>query len=351
MFKEDVGPSMFEKKTKPLPNAEVSKERESSSDRTLDNFFSDINTPSNAFYIDKKMETNDLEQKMMELESLLSQLEEASFAERDVIERESSLLAQIPSITEDVRGFLEQRKNDPNTIMKEGAENESYISFNGEEKSVVKVSKERHDYDVVSVVKLMRNMCALELFQRNRKDFMSLEEGNMDIEVVFDNIAIVKDEEGRYKRIITQPFIEVDSIKAAMEGHEEYDDFSKAWKKFLEQIGLLQATAEVALDITDSSQGAKPSRGNVALTENVMVADPEEEGGEYVFKIIDLDVFDDPLMDTKAEKGEQNKFYAGEQIRKKGSLLSAMKVFVTNLAREKYVKPMQDKFTKKEMDK
>jgi len=69
-----------------------------------------------------------------------------------------------------------------------------------------------------------------------------------------------------------------------MAGREEYDDFDKAWKKFLEQIGLLQATAEVALDITDSSQGAKPSRGNVALTENVMVESPEEEGGEYILK-------------------------------------------------------------------
>lgn len=317
----------------------------------LDNYFNEIATPENVFCFDKTMKTKDLETRMQELEVLLAKLENASSAERAKIQAEDPLICAIPDFSADVTSYLEDKALDSSVQVKEGAENKSYIYYDDGAKRVIKVSKERHDYDLISVVKLMRNMYALELFERNQDSFMSFEEGDISIDVVFDQIIIAKDDQGRYKRIITQPFVEAGSIKEEMASQNaETVEFRQAWKKFLEQIGLLQATAEVALDITDSSQGGKPSRGNVALTENVKVEEGDKDG-QYIFRIIDLDVFDDPLMDTKKNNGEQHKFYASEQLRNRGSVIGAIKVFVTNMARERYVKPMQDIYTKKELDK
>jgi hypothetical protein len=312
-------------------------------------FVQGAKSEENLFYLDKELTLEELRERFQQFNQLLERFEKASFGEREEIEK-SDLFSQIPTITADAQSYLTELRSDPNTEITAGAENENYIYTEGEQKKVIKVSKERHDYDVASVIKLMRNMYALQLFEKECPAFMSLQEGNIDIKVMFENIVVYKDAEGKYKRIIEQPFADGEPIKKKMANQEEEPELQAAWKKFLEQIGLLQATAEVVLDITDSTQGAKPSRGDVSQTENVFI---DENEGVYQFQIIDIDVFDDPLMDTKKEKGTQHKFYASEHVRKRGlaGIVPAIKVFVTNLAREEYVKKLQDVFTKKEMDK
>ena len=321
------------------------------SELNFSNFIKEVKTSDSVFWLDKELSIEEIEERKCRLEELLAKMEKASPAQRKILEQESEL-SRIPSITEEARVYLNALEKDPETEQTEGAENKNLIFVNSAgEKRVLKVSKGRHDQDPISIVKLMRNMCALELFERQQKEFMSLQEGEININVLFDNIVIYRDAEGNYKRMIDQPFAKGESVGRLMAGRQEYDDLQKAWKKFLEQIDLLQATSEVVLDITDSTQGAKPSRGDVSRTGNVFVERSNDSDTDYNFQIIDIDVFDDPLMDTKKEKGLQHKFSASEQIRKKGSISSAIKVFLTNISRELYVKPMQDHYIKKELEK
>ncbi len=317
----------------------------------FDRFIAAAKNESNIFWLDKNLPTEKLKQRIQRLEKLLEKLEKASSEERLALEKTSEL-GRIPQITLAAEDYIDELSLAESTEKTEGAENKNLIFVDSAgDKKVLKISKGRHDQDVVSIVKLMRNMCALELFERRQKDFMSLQEGEINISVLFDNIIIYRDAEGNYKRVIDQPFAKGKPVGKLMAGRQEYDDLQKAWKKFLEQIGLLQATSEVVLDITDSTQGAKPSRGDVSRTENVFVDQPEAAGGIYNFQIIDIDVFDDPLFDTKKQKGDQHKFYASEQLRRRGSVLSAIKVFLTNMSRERYVKLMQDRYIEKEMNK
>lgn len=298
------------------------------------------------------MPTEVIEAKKVRLEELLAQFEQATLEERTELEQNTPELAAIVTITPEATAYLQRVRGDAGTDVQAGAENENYIyTDEAGERRVIKMSKERHDYDAISVLKLMRNMCALELFERQYPSFGTMQTGRMKIDMLYDDMMVFKDEQGHYKRMIRQRFVEGASVGQMLKEKDVPYEFTEAWKKFLEQIGLLQVTAEVSLDITDSTQGVKPSRGNVAQTNNVIVESPGEPTGEYIFHVIDLDVFDDPLMDTLAEKGRQHKFYATEQLRKRGSILGAIKVFLTNMSRELYVKPMQDRYTKREMEK
>ncbi len=320
------------------------------SEKELKDFVEDAKKRDGVFHLDKSLSIEQLETKLGELEGLIEEFEKGDTQKRT--ELEGRVLDSVPEIPPQAQDFLDSLHLMPT---KEGAENKSYFLSDKEsgEERVVKLSKSRHDADFGSVLKLMRNMFALELFQKKQEagEFMSLQDGNMKLEVLFDSITIYRDKAGNYKRLIEQPFAEGKPIKEKVQEAGDDIEFQKAWKKFLEQMGLLQAVSEVVLDLTDSTQGARPSRGDVSKTENVFVKDPEESDGNYVFQIIDLDVFDAPLMDTKQEKGAQHKFYPKEQLRKAQSVLQALKVLATNISRDSYVSKMQERYVDDEMNK
>ncbi|MDD5290519.1 MAG: hypothetical protein PHZ04_00170 [Patescibacteria group bacterium] len=315
----------------------------------LENFIAKSKQPYNLLYIDKNISPEEIKERIAVLDELYKEFKGASLADRTRMEEVMVEMFGIPTIAEDVQNYLDEVAGQEATVKSEGAENKNSI-FLGKElrPQVIKITKERHDVDFASVLKLMREMHAISL----RLDHEQPEGGNVKTGIVFNDMTIYKDKEGNYKRMVRQDYAKGQTVKELPSEIKKDDPgFREAWKVFLRRLEAMKKTDGVVLDISDSDAGFKEARGNVINTGNVFVKLPTEENPEYFFSVIDPDVFD-------AVSGE-HKFDALEHIRKargKGLMalvkgtVEAIKIAATNQARDKVVSEWQNKYVKKELE-
>jgi len=318
-------------------------ERHRAGEEQLERFISQAKQPYNLLYIDKNISKDQIEERIAVLDKLYEEFKGASLADRTRMEEVMVSMFGIPTITEDVQNYLDEVSEHKATLNPEGAENKNSI-FLGKElrPQVIKITKERHDVDFVSVLKLMREMHAISL----RLDHEQPKDDNVKTGIEFNNMTIYKDKDGNYKRMVCQDYAQGQTIKELPPEIKNKDpNFRNAWKVFLGRLESMKETDGVVLDISDSDAGFRPERGNVTNTGNVYVKLPTAENSEYIFSVIDPDVFD-------TVPGE-HKFNALEHIRKKGFLkgiIEAMKMAATNQARDIVVSRWQKKYVEKELE-
>ena len=249
--------------------------------------------------LDRSLNTQQLEERIEILDRLCflyqQQLNsnDAAFMKRALIETFG-----IPTIPKDAQAELSHLESMSN--ISEGAENKNiFYRKDGRFPAVLKITKERHDDDFYSVLKLMRNMHVVAP-QLNR----DVKDETFRAELPFEDMTIYLDEHGKFKRIIRQPYASGTPMKQLPDYVLQSPAFQRSWKDFLVHLRSMEESAGVMLDVTDSSAGFRPERGRVQSTENVFV---RQESDRYVFTVIDPDVFD-------TREGE-HKFSPQENIR------------------------------------
>jgi len=325
----------------PIDLEGVLAERHQQGEKKLDDFINEAKQPFNLLSIDKNISKKQLEQRLALLDLFYEEYTNANLEQRDEMEATMIEMFGIPTITEEIQKYLDEIAEYEDTTHSEGAENKNLIYLgSGLRPQVIKLSKERHDVDFSSVLKLMRNMHAISL----RLDHEADTDDNVSIDISFKDMTIFKDQEGNYKRMVRQKYAPGTSIKELPQDIKDSDEFKAAWRKFLSKVESMKETDQVVLDISDSEAGFKKERGNINNTGNIFVELPTAENANYLFTVIDPDVFDSDLS--------KHKFDPKEHIRKKGlmgGLIDASKILATNIARERVVSRWQDEYVKKEL--
>lgn len=311
-------------------SAAVQEAREHNSE--LEKFAGEAKKFSNLLYIDINLSAGELHDRWTILDSLYNTFKKINFADRNKMEKVLNDVFEIPTITKNLQTYLDEtekkaREKLDGLQFSEGAENKNLI-FQGHElgNKVLKISKERHDSDFTSILKLMRDMHAITLHFNQSGPV----ENNMEAKASFNDMIIYKNQEGSYKRLIRQNFESGISIKKIPEEIKNSPEYIAAWQAFLRQTDNMKHKYGVVLDISDSSKKSY-KRGNISNTENVFVKLPTQPNEKYEFSVIDLDVFDD--------RPGQHKFDPLEQVRKNGlaGVMPALSVGVKNQMRENYV--------------
>ncbi len=320
-------------------NKEVIKEdladRHEKGAKELEAFVSAAQQPYNFLYLNNNLSKSEIEKRMAVLKVLYEAFIGAPLKDRTRMESVLIAMFDIPTIPEDVQRYLDEVGKHAATTLSEGAENKNLIFLGNELQSqVIKISKGRHDVDFASILKLMYNMHAIAL-RFNHEDPPAK---NVKVEIAFSDMTIYRDKYGNLKRVVRQKFAPGETIKElSRETMEDDPEFLEAWKAFLRRVDSMRETHGVVLDISDSTAGFKKERGNVANTGNVFVKRPTTENRNWIFTVIDPDVFD-------TEPGE-HKFNAKEHIRKYGYLkgiIPALKTLFTNQARKIFVLRWQE---------
>ena len=356
---------------KDLREALEKRYKEYDNGQRLDNYVKDQKSPNNLFYLDYTLSPNEMRQRIAILDRLYQLHKGSSVREKAIIEELVKNKFGIEQIPPPVQHQIASISNHRGTTHSEGAENKNsiYVDQNLEAK-VIKETKGRHDFDFTSLLKLMRNMhqIALDLNKGIIIETEDKEQAIVRIQTVFDDQVVHLDHEGNYKRMIRQKFAPGFTIKQinTPESEDRKDDentlsneektkldkirnnpkFNAAWSAFLQEIESTRTNGYV-MDISDSSAGGGPSRGKVFNTGNVFLDIVKNEKGqdEYVFSIIDPDVFD-------TKKGE-DKFFPAEHFRKKGlvkGMVSGIFTFIANVARKYWVEPWQKYYTNQEIE-
>jgi DNA-binding TFAR19-related protein (PDSD5 family) len=298
----------------------------------LERFMDASSKPYNLFHFDRNLPADELAARQEDLEELYALYQEAPLVDRTKIEELTIDACSVPEIPSDVQTYLDQiRKDLPEDKKPGGAENVNLILTDSlARQKVLKMSKDRHEADFSSVLWLMRNMYA----------FSKRFNGNQ-AELLFNDMKIYRDYEGKYKRLVRQDFAAGSAIKDLNPEIKEDPEFLTAWQSFLGKIEEMKETDGVVLDISDSEAGMREVRGDVTNTGNVFV---ERVNGEYRFSVIDPDVFD-------AAKDGQEKFDPKEYIRKHGlrGIGKALAMYATNIARRELVLAWQDKYVQFEL--
>lgn len=330
--------------TEKMQNVDVS-----SLEKKLDAFLNSAKKPYNLLYIDPNISKPALEERMVLLGILYRSFKSASLKDRSRLEPVITKMFGIPQMPDDVSGYLEALHSHPDTQLSAGAENVNMIfNDNSGLKQVIKQTKNRHETDFSSVLKLMYDMHAIALRFNHEPVSENAADNNVEINLSFKDMVVFKDKDGKYRRMVRQNFAGGRSIKELPQSIKEGDpNFRAAWKVFLRKVEAMKKSDGIVLDISDSAAGFKKARGNVANTANVFVEFPDANNPKYRFVVIDPDVFD-------TDKGE-HKFDPKEYLRagkKTGMLkgfIAAAGMAATNAARENVVRPWQDAFMKKEL--
>ncbi|MBW3011263.1 hypothetical protein KY326_03525, partial [Candidatus Woesearchaeota archaeon] len=317
--------------------------------RVLEGFVGRQKRPNNLFYVDFSLSKEQMEQRAKLLDKLYRVYQKASSTERTQIEAVINNLFNIEVIPDEVQEYFDYIENHEATQFSEGAENKNFIFLDADMNGrVFKISKERHDIDFTSLLKLMRDMHTVakslndELEIEARITSKRTEKQTVKIQTIFDDMIIYKDKDGNYKRLIRQEFAPGVSIKEMDPKIKNNPRFRAAWSAFLQKVEQGRKTDGFVLDISNSDAGGGPSRGKVYNTGNIFFT---EVDGKYVFSIIDPDVFD-------TVRGE-HKFDAKEYWRVRGiaGLSRTLKTSVTNMARKYWVEPWQRHYTNSEIRK
>lgn len=325
-------------------------------DAALSAFIQDSKKPYNLFYIDKVMPKGELKERATLLDELYLTFKDLPMVDKDAMQEVVLQMFGIPTVPDSVQSHLQTLETMSRSGVKsdgkesyrfsEGAENKNFI-YRGPtlENEVLKLSKDRHDVDFTSVIKLMRDMHYLALHFDHDRPRSESEDVNVRIHTVFDDMIVYRDQEGNLKRLVRQEYAPGTPIKELQRDIMNYDPkFRAAWKVFLRQVEKMKDEYGLVLDITDSDAGGGPSRGNVANTGNIFVEFPASENDHtYQFHIIDPDVFD-------TARGE-HKFDPKEEIRRKGirGIMKMLKVAATNLARDEVVRRYQNLYVRREL--
>ncbi len=298
---------------------------EVSSTTALDAFLTEAGrTGANLLHLDRSLTTQQLEERIRILDRLCFVYQHQHGNGRNAEFIKNALTAQfnIPTIPKEVEAELSQLES--RCHKKGGAENKNiFYRKNGKYPAVLKITKERHDDDFYSVLKLMRNMHVMAL--RLNRDVPG---EAFRAEVAFEDMAVYRDEHDKFKRIIRQPYASGTPVQQLPDAVRQSPAYQRSWKKFLAYLRSMEQSDGVVLDVTDSSRaGLNPERGKVNNTENVFV---REEGGRYVFTVIDLDVFDTSDGEHKFSPQEHLRF--GQ--RSFGALKNYVVAAVTNAGRK-----------------
>jgi hypothetical protein len=323
---------------------------EANLEKKLDGFLDSAKKPYNLLYIDPNISKPALEERMVLLGILYRAFKSASLKDRSRLEPVISKMFGIPQMPDDISDYLEALHSHPDTKLSAGAENVNMIFNNSAGlKQVIKQTKNRHETDFSSVLKLMYDMHAIALRFNHEPVSENKDDNNVEINLSFKDMVVFKDRDGKYRRMVRQNFAGGRSIKDLPQNIKEEDpNFRAAWKVFLRKVDAMKKSDGIVLDISDSAAGFKKERGNVANTGNVFVEFPDANNPKYRFVVIDPDVFD-------TDKGE-HKFDPKEYLRagkKTGMLkgfIAAAGMAATNAARENVVRPWQDSFVKKELE-
>lgn len=231
-----------------------------------------------------------------------------------------------PVFPSSVRELQRLFRANPDIRVVRGAEN---VSFMLAEQRVVKVTQSRHEGDFYSIINLAKNMNVLY-------HYLDFEDADAQIEVSGRDMFFGEFPSGM-NRLIVQPYVRAPGIGALTETQQHRPSFSYSWNTFADRLSAMRQEQCVTLDLTNSSAGMRPSRGNVWDTHNVMVdlySDPT------TFHVIDPDVFD--LGDVKFSPVE----YLRPDRRRRYGLVSSfahsIRMYFVNLARQSFVLPWQE---------
>jgi hypothetical protein len=343
--------------TKEVPTELQDKRRENDielakGEKALAEFVEQADKPYNLFHLDRSLSKEQLEERVELLDQLHEMYRSAPKDERFILEELINRMFGTPKITEKAQNYLDQLQAAESTVKPSGAENQNMIFSTHENMSmihttpsekarVIKISKQRHDIDFTSVLKLMKNMHTMML--RFNRDVQTPEGQDVKLRFVTDDMTIYMDQESNYKRMIRQPFAEGESIQDAMKNHKNDPDFQDAWKTFLNEAESMKESDGIVLDLTDSAApfplNRTKYRGKVANTKNVFVN--QEPDGGWQFSVIDPDVFDSAPGEHKFDPQEH---------RNLGRNLKAKIVEIMNSGRATTL-GWQDGFSKKEREK
>lgn len=319
-------------------------EKHAAGEKELETFVDDLkNNPDNLLYIDHSLTREQIQSRMEKLAIFYNEYQAANPQKRNEIEKQLVEQFGIKMIPQAAQNYLDTLSQHQATRHSQGAENKNMLFLSSELRpQVIKITKDRHDVDFTSVLKLMYNMHALAL----RFNHEASGADNVSINVLFDDMVVYRDQQNNYKRMVRQRYAPGQPIKKIPSIVKNSPEYQAAWKTFLQKVNATRETDGFVLDISDSDAGFKESRGDVSQTGNVFVQLPSEQGGQYIFSVIDPDVFDaDP---------SKHKFDPAEYTRKKGGLkglVSAAKMTAVNTSRERIVSRWQDKYMEEELKK
>ena len=276
-----------------------------------------------------------LEHKIDVLRSLLSWYASQPVRVMDEAARRVDETTSISTLPSDVKTYLNKLQRRDWCQCKEGAENFNYIL---NETTVFKLSKKRHHEDLYSFIKLALNMNVVY----SVLDGYCSDEQALRVRVAGREMFFLRTDHG-FTRLICQPFASGSFIKELDSERKRSPKFKKAWSYFLDLLDHMRSAHSIVLDITDSSVGMRPQRGNVLNTKNIVVT---EDSRGFTFTVIDPDVFD---------TDGSHKFYPSEYLRpslrkRRGALkafTSYLKYTLLNLARDKVVLYWQDRWMKR----
>ncbi len=321
----------------------------SSLEKKLDVFLNSAKKPYNLLYIDPCISKPVLEERMVLLGILYRAFKSASLGDRSSLEPVIIKMLGIPQMPDEVGNYLEVLHSHPDTKLSAGAENVNMI-FNDSSglKQVIKQTKNRHETDFSSVLKLMYDMHAIALRFNHEPVSENVSDNNVEINLSFKDMVVFQDRDGKYRRMVRQNFAGGISIKELPQDIKEGDvKFRAAWKVFLKKVDSMKESDGIVLDISDSEAGFKKQRGNIANTGNVFVELPTPDNPKYRFTVIDPDVFDTDKGEHKFDPKEYLR--AGKKTGMLKGIINAAKMAATNAARENVVRPWQDSFMKKEL--
>jgi hypothetical protein len=311
----------------------------------LEAFLSSAKKPYNLLYIDPNLSKEDLRERVALLGVLYRAFKSASLADRTRLEPMICRMFGMPQMPADISSDLDELEKSEGTELRQGAENRNMIFPDGSgQKQVIKITKDRHNEDFTSVLKLMYDMHAIAL----RLNHEPSSSDNVEINLSYKDMVIYKDPTGAYRRMVRQDFAEGVSIKSLPKDFKENDPgYRAAWKIFLKKVESMRETDGVVLDISDSDAGFKKQRGNINNTGNVFVKLPDDSNPNYKFTVIDPDVFDTAVGEHKFDPSEYIR--AGKKTGILTGIIKASKMAATNQARERVVRPWQDSFVKDEL--
>jgi len=301
---------------------------------------------------------------LFEVGQLLDKYQYATKEDRKRL-RQQNPLPKFSNFPEDVQKAIKSKLSEENSIFQsQWAENINQGKINAD---VYKLTKWRHDNDYFSILQLVKHMIALEKDFRDENKKLKQNWKKVKIRNANEAVIFYEDENGNYKRLIKQSFAPWESVDVALKKvlnkiQWEYlkknpekncvwpsskckykklinlddklddilpEDFNtllydksvsefdkalfQAYKNFLESIQNISDEKWYLLDISDSRQGWATRRWNVLNTSNVFV---KEENWEFVFSVIDPDVFNKDWK-AKFEWKEQEEIILEKEIKSK----------------------------------
>mgnify|MGYP000032351622 CR=1 FL=1 len=213
----DIPPSLLEKAfalhnmtgdIEALREANTEMHREG--EKRLEDFIKGLQQPYNLLSLTPDLSEGQLRTRVAILDELYSAFKDSSLPDRDKIESVLSEMFGLVQIPNEVQDYLDVVARKDVSDKKEGAENINRIFLGGELRPrVIKITKERHDIDFTSILKLMRDMHSAALHFNHGEQ----PDGDIQTDFVFNDMTIYKDSEGNYKRMVRQEFAEGQTIK------------------------------------------------------------------------------------------------------------------------------------------